>query len=246
MKRLEGKVAIVTGGGQGIGQVMCETFAREGAEITVVDLNAKKAINVAKDICRSGGNAIGLKVDISKSIQVQEMVGTAMEKFGQIDILVNNAGVYSLYNTRNCPEEEWDRIFAVNVKGVFLCCRALMNHMVKRRSGKIINLSSLAAKSGGLNASPPYSASKAAVAVYTISLARELGPFGICVNAIAPGIIKSEMTRNHPKSLDASIALEGRRGNPEDVANAALFLASSESDYITGEILDVNGGIWMD
>ena len=121
-----------------------------------------------------------------------------------------------------------------------------MDHLIERGSGKVINLSSLAAKCGGLSASPPYAASKAAVSAYTISLARDLGPHGICVNALAPGIIKTDMTRGHPASLNASIVLGGRRGAPEDVARAALFLASSDSDYITGEILDVNGGIWMD
>ena len=246
MGRLEGRVAVVTGGGQGIGRAMCETFVREGAGVTVADLNAEKAGAVAEGIRSSGGDALGLGVDVSEGAQVEEMVRAALEHFERIDILVNNAGAFSLYRTADCPEEEWDRIFAVNVKGVFLCCRAVMDHMVARGSGKIINLSSLAAKSGGLNASPPYAASKAAVSVYTISLARELGPHGICVNALAPGIINTDMTRNHPESLNASIALKGLRGEPEDVANAALFLASSESDYITGEILDVNGGIWMD
>ncbi len=246
MGRLEGKVAVVTGGGQGIGRAICELFAGEGAAVTPADLNAENAREVAAGIQAAGGRAAGLGVDVSRDESVREMVRATLERFGRIDILVNNAGVYSIYRTADCPEAEWDRIFAVNVKGVFLCCRAVMDHLIERGSGKIINLSSLAAKSGGLSASPPYAASKAAVSTYTISLARELGPHRICVNALAPGIINTDMTRGHPASLNASIALRGQRGDPEDVARAALFLASSDSDYITGEILDVNGGIWMD
>jgi len=243
MGRLDNRVAIVTGGGQGIGKAMCEVFSREGATIVAADVNESRAKAVAKS---SGNDAMGLSVDVANKDQVQEMADRTLERYGQIDILVNNAGLFSLYRTANCPEDEWDRIFAVNVKGVFLCCRAVMDAMISRNSGKIINLSSLAAKSGGLNASPPYAASKAAVSAYTISLARELGPHGISVNALAPGIINTDMTRGHPESLNDSIALQGRRGEPEDVAYAALYLASSEGDYITGEILDVNGGIWMD
>ena len=246
MDRLKEKVALVTGGAQGIGRAIVERFADEGAAVGVADLNSDGARSVADTIRGEGGRSIGMSVDVSSGDSVREMVAMTRETFSRIDILVNNAGIHSRYATADCPEEEWDRMLAVNIKGVFLCCRAVMDEMIERGSGKIINFSSMAAKTGGVSASPPYAASKAAVSAYTFSLAKELGPHGICVNALSPGIIKTEMTRAHPPSGDASIVLKHRRGEPEEVANAALFLASSESDYITGEVLDVNGGIWMD
>ena len=246
MDRLKDKVALVTGGAQGIGRAISERFASEGAAVSVADVKSDGARSVADAIQIAGGRSIGLSVDVSNGQSVREMVTVTQNAFSRVDILVNNAGIHSRYTTADCPEEEWDRMLAVNIKGVFLCCRAVMDDMIERGSGKIINFSSMAAKTGGISASPPYAASKAAVSAYTFSLAKELGPHGICVNALSPGIIKTEMTREHPASRDASIVLKNRRGEPEEVANAALFLASSESDYITGEVLDVNGGIWMD
>ncbi len=246
MNRLTEKVALVTGGAQGIGRAIAERFAREGASVAVADIQEGAAGSAADRIRRGGARAVGLKVDVSNGDSVRSMFADTLRAFARVDILVNGAGVFKHYMTANCPEEEWDRVLRINVKGVFLCCRAVMDHMIERRSGKIINFSSLAAKTGGLAASPPYVASKAAVSAYTFSLAKELGPHGICVNALAPGIINTQMTRNHPQWIDESIVLKHRRGEPEEVASAALFLASGESDYITGEVLDVNGGIWMD
>ena len=245
MDRLKKKVALVTGAGQGIGRAISELFAQEGAWVFSADLDGVRAEEVAAGIQAAGGRTRGVQLDVSQADSVESVVSDIEKEAGCIDILVNNAGIYSMYRSADCPEAEWDRIFAVNVKGVFLCSRAVMRNMVERRTGKIINLTSLAAKTGGLTASPPYAASKAAVSAYTISLARELGPSGICVNALAPGIINTPMTRDHPASRDGAIVL-GRRGEPMDVARAALFLASGDSDYITGEILDVNGGAWMD
>lgn len=246
MDRLEEQVALITGGAQGLGKAISERFAREGAAVAVADINYEGAHTVAKDIQHTGAEALGLGVDVTRGDSVREMVAHTIERFSRIDILVNSAGVFKHYTTANCPEEEWDRVLGINLKGVFLCCRAVMDGMIERRSGKIINFSSLAAKTGGLAASPPYVASKAAVSAYTFSLAKELGSHGICVNALCPGIINTQMTLNHPASVLESIVLNKRKGEPEEVANAALFLASSESDYITGEVLDINGGIWMD
>lgn len=244
MGRMDGKVAIITGGGQGIGRTVGLTFAREGARVVVADLRIEPAREVAREIEHLGGQALAVEMDVTSAGDADRTVSASLERFGQVDVLVNNAGVFSIYSTETCPEEEWDRIFRVNVKGVFICSRAVMGPMRKRGTGAIVNLSSLAAKTGGLSASPPYSASKAAVACYTWSLAKELAPH-VRVNAVAPGIIDTEMTRNHPQELVARTPL-GRKGTPEEVAKAILFLASDDASFITGEIMNVNGGIFMD
>ena len=244
MGRLKGRVAIITGGGQGIGRTVATTFAGEGARVVIADLRLEAARQAAEEVERRGGEALAVQTNVTDAGDVERMVVATLERFGQVDILVNNAGIFSFYSTETCPAGEWDRIFGVNVKGVFLCSRAVMGPMRSRKSGVIINISSLAAKTGGLSASPPYSASKAAVACYTWSLAKELAPH-IRVNAVAPGIIDTEMTKNHPAELVARTPL-GRKGSPQEVANAILFLASDESSFITGEILNVNGGIFMD
>lgn len=212
--------------------------------MVVADTRLETARQTAQEVEGRGGEALALQADVTSGREVRQMVAATLERFGQVDVLVNNAGVFSLYSTETCPEEEWDRIFKVNVKGVFLCSRAVIGPMRERKTGSIVNLSSLAAKTGGLSASPPYSASKAAVACYTWSLAKELAPH-VRVNAVAPGIIDTEMTKLHPAELVARVPL-GRKGRPQEVANAILFLASEESSYITGEVLSVNGGIFMD
>ncbi|MSS73904.1 MAG: SDR family oxidoreductase [Candidatus Latescibacteria bacterium] len=244
MGRLDGKVAVITGGGQGIGRTTAVMFAWEGARVVVADMRLEMARQTAQEVEGRGGEALALQTDVTDGEDVRRMVAATLERFGQVDVLVNNAGVFSVYSTETCPEEEWDRIFRVNVKGVFLCSRAVMGPMRERKTGAIINLSSLAAKTGGLSASPPYSASKAAVACYTWSLAKELAPH-VRVNAVAPGIIDTEMTQNHPAELVARTPL-GRKGRPQEVASAILFLASDESSFITGEIMNINGGLFMD
>ena len=244
MGRLDGKVAIITGGGGGIGRAMALTFAREGAKVTVVDNREEMATQTLREVEGMGGDGVALRVDVTNDGEVRGMVGQTVDRFDQVDILVNNAGIFAVYTTETCPEEEWDRIFNVNIKGVFLCSRAVMGPMRERKTGSIINMSSLAAKTGGLAAGPPYSASKAAVSCYTWSLAKELAP-DIRVNGILPGLIDTEMTKNHPDSLIAQTPL-GRKGTPKEVANAALFLASDESSFITGELISVNGGLFMD
>jgi NAD(P)-dependent dehydrogenase (short-subunit alcohol dehydrogenase family) len=244
MGRLDGKVAIITGGGQGIGRAITLTFAREGARVVVADVRTETARQTVQDVEGIGGEALMVQTDVTKGEDAWRMVEATLGRFGQVDVLVNNAGIFSIYSTETCPEEEWDRIFRVNVKGVFLCCRAVIGPMRARKTGAIVNLSSLAAKTGGLSASPPYSASKAAVACYTWSLAKELAPH-VRVNAVAPGIIDTEMTRSHPAELVARTPLE-RKGTPQEVAHAVLFLASDESSFITGEVMNVNGGLFMD
>ena len=241
--RLEGQVAIVTGGGGGIGKATCLTFAREGAEIVIPEVNIANAEAAAAEIQALGRKCKVIETDVSNGESVRAMVRQTLEAFGRIDILVNNAGIFSYTRIDACPEEEWDRMMAVNLKGPFLCAQAVMETMKTQRSGRIINLGSLAGQVGGIVASAPYSASKAGVMCLTKSLARVLGEYGITVNSIAPGVAATEMAKNHPDMTD-QIPL-GRVADASEIASAILFLASEEGRYLTGATLDVNGGIRM-
>lgn len=241
--KLQHKTALITGAGRGIGRAIAECFAREGARVAVADIDSSTARDTAAAI---GSDALGLAMDVSSKTSVLAGTSRVLDEFGQVDILVNNAG-YLVYTTfESCSEENWDRIVDVNMKGPFLCAQAVIPHMKARRQGAIINMTSLAAKTGGLAAGPPYAAAKAGVLTLTIGLARALAPDQIRVNAIAPGVIDTAMTAapEHDQ-LKATIPL-GRSGQPEDVANCALFLASDDARHITGETIDVNGGLYMD
>ena len=241
--KLQHKTALITGAGRGIGRAIAERFAGEGARVAVADIDPNAASATAAAI---GSDALGLAMDVSSKAAVLASTAQVLDQFGQLDILVNNAG-YLVYTTfESCSEENWDRIVDVNMKGPFLCAQAVIPHMKARRQGTIINMTSLAAKTGGLAAGPPYAAAKAGVHTLTIGLARALAPDQIRVNAIAPGVIDTAMTAapEHDQ-LKASIPL-GRSGQPEDVANCALFLASDDARHITGETIDVNGGLYMD
>lgn len=241
--RLEGQVAIVTGGGGGIGKATCLAFAREGADIVIPEVNVANADAAASEIHALGRKCEVIETDVSNGESVRKMVNQTLNEFGLIDILVNNAGIFSYTRIDACTEEEWDRMMAVNLKGPFLCSQAVMETMKAQRSGRIINLGSLAGQVGGIVASAPYSASKAGVMCLTKSLARVLGEYGITVNSIAPGIAATEMAKNHP-DMRAQIPL-GRVADASEVASAILFLASDEGRYLTGATLDVNGGIRM-
>lgn len=241
--RLEGQVAIVTGGGGGIGKATCLAFAREGADIVIPEVNVANAEAAASEIQALGRKCEVIETDVSNGDSVRKMVHQTLDAFGRIDILVNNAGIFSYTRIDACTEEEWDRMMAVNLKGPFLCSQAVMETMKAQRSGRIINLGSLAGQVGGIVASAPYSASKAGVMCLTKSLARVLGEYGITVNSIAPGIAATEMAKNHP-DMRAQIPL-GRVADASEVASAILFLASDEGRYLTGATLDVNGGIRM-
>ena len=241
--RLKNRSAIVTGGGQGIGRAICLKYASEGANITIAEQNLETAEAVAKHVRTLGVLALPIRTDVTDSDAVSEMVSQTLHNFGRIDILVNNAGIFSHTPIEQCTEEEWDRIMAVNLKGPFLCSKAVMEIMKKQRYGRIINLGSIAGRVGGLFASAPYASSKAGVMCLTKSFARRLGKHGITINAIAPGVAKTAMTKDHPE-MTPQIPL-GRVADPKEVANAALFLASDEGAYLTGVILDVNGGMLM-
>ena len=243
---LKDRTAIVTGGGQGIGRAICGIFAEEGAAVVVVDINVSGAEETALQLNREGHDARAVRADISVAAEISALVDGVVEEYGRVDILVNNAGLALFRSVEACTEEEWDRVMAVNLKGPFLLSKALLPTMIAQQSGAVINLASVAGKTGGVVSGAPYSVSKAGIECLTKSLARELAPHGIRVNAIAPGIIDTALTAHHDPAFVDAIPLGGSKGEPRDVAEAALFLASDRSRHITGEILDVNGGLLMD
>jgi 3-oxoacyl-[acyl-carrier protein] reductase len=248
--KLKDRVAIVTGGARGIGKAIALTFVREGAKVALVDIEEiKKLEALKKEFEKMGGEVITISCDITKSSDVNEMVGKVQKAFGRVDILVNNAGIIRRGTIETVTEEDWDRVIEVNLKGTFNCCKAVVEFMKRQGYGKIVNVSSIAAKMGDITSAPGYGPSKAGVDTLTKTLARQLARYGINVNAVSPHAIETEMSaqwsEERRKEIIASIPL-GRLGKPEDVAEAALFLASDESSFITGEILDVNGGALMD
>jgi 3-oxoacyl-[acyl-carrier protein] reductase len=201
------------------------------------------------EIKKNRREVMTLSCDITKSPEVQAMVNQVKRAFGRIDILVNNAGIIRRGTIETVTEEDWDRVIEVNLKGTFNCCKAVVDSMKKQSYGKIVNVSSIAGKMGDITSAPGYGPSKAGVDALTKTLARQLAPYGINVNAVSPHAIETEMSaqwsEERRKEIIASIPL-GRLGKPEDVAEAVLFLVSEEASFITGEILDVNGGALMD
>jgi len=247
--RLQDKVIIVTGGGSGIGRVCCLGLAREGAKVVVGDVQQEGAKKVAAEIAREGGEALAVAVDVTAPEQTRAMAQSALDEYGRIDVLLNNAGLYTSIKKRSfleIPPEEWDRVMAVNLKGIFLCSRAVYPAMKKQGKGKIINISS-----GTIFNGTPlflhYVTSKAGVIGFTRALARELGPEGIAVNAITPGL-----TLSGPQQAGAitPAQLADRRGRrcfqrdqfPEDLVGTVIFLAAADSDFMTGQTINVDGG----
>ncbi len=245
---LEGQVALVTGGARGIGSACAKALSQVGAAVVIADRLADEAEATAHAIHSAGGKAIVVLVDVTKQDEIAQMVDTARHTFGQVDILVNNAGVLSEVSLEELTKERWDWLMAANLRSVVFVTQALISEMVRRGSGVVVNISSLAARVGGIVAGVDYAASKAGVIGATRTLARQYGPKGIRVNAVAPGPIETEMTRHWSadtrRSFLAQIPLR-RLGTPEDVAQVVVFLASPQSSYVTGTTIDVNGGIYM-
>ena len=246
--RFKGKAALVTGGGRGIGRALSFTLAKEGAKVCVNYFHSKDASEeVVKRIKENGGEAISYRADVSKLEEVNRMVEEVSKKFGGIDILINNAGLNIDKYLMIMNEAEWDKVIDINLKGTFNCSKAVSRIMIGQRSGNIINISSVSAISGTAGQTN-YSAAKGGMISFTKSLARELAPFGIRVNALAPGLIDTEMVKKMPKEmLDRILEITPlkRMGTPEEVAKVVIFLVSEKADYITGQVIRVDGGLAM-
>lgn len=244
--RLKDKVAIVTGGHTGLGKAIALRFGQEGASVVIPDIVFEGAKNISREIEKMGQKSFPVETDVSKSSDVQEMVKKTIDKFGRIDILVNNAGIIIRKGLLDHTEADWNKIIAVNLTAVFLCIKGVVPHMLRQGGGKIVNIASVSGLVGAT--SPSYSASKAGVVNLTRSLALELAPRNINVNCICPGVFRTTLSEDLYR---ADPSLEGRLaktipaqrlGKPEEIASAAVFLASDESNYCQGTALVVDGG----
>ena len=255
MERIKDKKAIVTGAARGLGKEIALTLAREGADVAIWDIAVDAAERTADEIRELGRESFSMKVDITSSAEVNAAVLKVLNKFDVIDILVNNAGIGSAaFTILDLTDEQWAKEINVNLTGTFYCTRAVLKGMIERCSGKIVNIASLAGELGRPITSASYSSSKAGVIGFTMSVAQSVAKYGINVNAVSPGIIITEIHKPYPEEmleiLQADIPFnrggkKGVHGIPQDVADAVIFLASNESDYITGTRLRVNGGSLM-
>ncbi|MDK2919305.1 MAG: 3-oxoacyl-[acyl-carrier protein] reductase [Candidatus Petromonas sp.] len=245
---LSGKTAIVTGGSRGIGRSIALKLAEQGANIIVnYTSNSSRAQEVVDEIKKMGVEAMALKADVSNQDDVKALVKEVSKHFDTIDILVNNAGITRDTLVIRMKDEDWDKVMDINLKGTYLCTKLIGKKMMKQRSGKIVNITSVVGIMGNAGQAN-YAASKAGVIGFTKSIAKEFAPRGINVNAVAPGFIQTDMTDKLPEEVKenyaASIPL-GRLGSPEDVANIVAFLCSEEADYLTGQVINVDGGMVM-
>jgi NAD(P)-dependent dehydrogenase (short-subunit alcohol dehydrogenase family) len=246
--RLDGRVALVTGGGGGLGADMCRALATAGAAVVVAG-RTRETIDAVRDQVRAeGGTAISVLADVSRKQSIDEMAATVTGELGGVDILVNNAAIYPRRAWTEIDEEEWDSVFATNLKGYFLCARACYPAMAGRGHGRIINLTSITFF-GGWSMLLSYVSTKGGIVAFTRALARELGPEGITVNSISPGAFPTDAEKIHPDPEGYNTwVLEQqsikRRGTPEDIGNLAVFLASDASSFITGQLFQIDGG-WV-
>jgi 3-oxoacyl-[acyl-carrier protein] reductase len=244
---LKDKNALITGAAQGIGRQIALEMAKEGANIGVADVNIENAETTAKEIKELGVKCLAIKLDVSKQNEIISAFEVFIKEFGRLDILVNNAGITKDALILRMKDEDWDTVIDVNLKGTFLCSKEAIKLMVKQQYGKIINISSVVAFTGNPG-QVNYSASKAGIVGLTKTIAKEYATRGIRVNAVAPGFIQTAMTEAIPEKIreemKKSIPL-GCFGAPEDIANAVVFLASKKADYITGQVIHINGGMYM-
>lgn len=247
--RLKDRIAVVTGAATGIGEATAIVFAEEGAHVVASDIDLKGIEQTVSKVKEKGGNATAMGVDLSRVDQITSFVDEVTRQFGRIDILVNNAGLFSRTSIPDMTEDDWDRVLNVNLKGTFFLSQQVIIGMMKRKSGSIVNVASLAAKRGGVTSGMNYASSKGGVIVITKGFAKFCAPYGIRVNAVVPSFCDTPMFRSLPpeKQKGAADAIPlGRVAKPRELGNAILFLASDEASFITGEILDVDGGLLMD
>jgi len=245
--KLKDKVAFVTGAAQGIGKATAVALAKEGANIVVSDINLELATQTAQEIEALGVKSLAVKTNVADLSEVEKSIEEAVKVMGKIDILVNNAGITKDNLLLRMKKEDWDAVLAVNLTGVFNCTKVVATLMMKQRYGKIINIASIVGQMGNFGQAN-YAASKAGVIGFTKTVARELASRGITVNAVAPGFIQTAMTEKIPEEVKKKMFEQipmGKFGQPEDVAQAVVFLASPGADYITGQVIAVNGGMYM-
>lgn len=248
MGKLDGKSAIVTGASRGIGKDIALYLANEGAKVAVNYSGSKeRAEAVVEEIKASGGEAFAIQANVDKADDVQNLISSTLEKFGSIDILINNAGITRDNLLMRMKEQEWDDVLNTNLKGVFLCTKAVTRQMMKQRAGRIINITSIVGVSGNAGQAN-YVAAKAGVIGLTKSSAKELASRNITVNSVAPGFITTDMTDALPEDIKSQMLSQiplAKFGNPLDIAKAVAFLASEDANYITGQTIHVNGGMYM-
>jgi len=248
MRKLEGKVAVVTGASRGIGRAIALKLAKEGAKVVVNYSGSQaKAEEVVAKIQESGGEAIAVQASVSQTEEVTTLMDTAVKTFGSLDILVNNAGITRDNLLMRMKEDEWDDVLDTNLKGVFLCTKAVTRQMMKQRAGRIINISSIVGVAGNAGQAN-YVAAKAGVIGLTKTTAKELASRNILVNAIAPGFIETEMTDQLPEDIKQGMLTQiplAKLGQPEDIAKAVAYLASDDANYMTGQTLHIDGGMVM-
>ncbi len=240
-----GKVVLVTGASRGIGRAIALVFARAGAKVALASRSADKLEEVAGEVCAVGGEALVVPVDVAVEAEVNQAIETVVAEWARVDVLVNNAGLIDFGPLHEIKPAAWDKVIGANLTGAYLCSRAVAPIMEKQKCGRIVNVTSVSAQTGGVSGGVHYTASKGGLAAMTKTLARDLAAHNITVNAISPGQIDADpelLTPEQREKVTAMIPL-GRLGEPEEIAYAALFLASSMADYITGTTLDVNGGI---
>ena len=244
---LKDKVALVTGAAQGIGRAIALKLAANGADVVIVDMNLDKAQEAAREVERLGRRALALRANIANLQEAEAMADEAVEKLGVVHIMVNNAGITRDALILRMKEEDWDAVINVNLKGVFNCTKAVVKHMSKQRYGRIVNIASIVGEMGNAGQAN-YSASKAGVIALTKTVAREFATRNITCNAVAPGFIDTAMTQALSEKVKEELAKQipmGRLGTPEDVAEGVLFLVSEATGYITGQVLNINGGMYM-